>query len=69
MPHNRTETGLSVVTEAHVSYTTVAEHLNDCISSIRALAAGKDIPLPETSDLFLEINDTNICNYWLTLVR
>ena len=62
--HNRTETGLSVVTEAHVSDTTVTERLNNCINSIRALAAEKDTPLPETSDLFLDINDTNTCNYW-----
>ena len=63
--HNRTETGLSVVTEAHVSDTTVTESLNDFITSIRALAAEKDTLLPETSDLFLEINDdANTCNYW-----
>jgi len=62
--HYRTETGLSVVTEAYVSNTTVTEHLNNCINSIRALAAEKDFPLPETSDLFLDINDTNTCSYW-----
>jgi len=62
--HNRTDTGLSVVTEAHVSNTTVTERLNNCINSIRALAAEKDFPLSETSDLFLDINDTNTCNYW-----
>ena len=63
--HNRTETGLSVVTEAKVSDSVVTERLNHCIGSIRALASEKDIPLPETSDLFLEINDdANTCNYW-----
>ena len=62
--HNRTEGGLSVVTKAHVSDTTVAQRLNDCISAIRALAAEKGIPLPETSDLFMDINGTNTCNCW-----
>jgi len=63
--HNRTETGLSLVTEAHVFDTTVAESLNDCLNAIRTLATEKDVFLPETSDLFLEFdNDANECKYW-----
>ncbi|SRR5712691_12689876 len=63
--HNRTETGLSLVTEAHVSDTTVAERLHDCLTSIRTLATEKDVLLPETLDLFLEIDsDAKECNYW-----
>jgi len=64
--HNQTDTGLSLVTEAQVSDTTVAERLNVCLNAIRTLATEKDVLLPETSDLFLEIdNDANECKYWL----
>ena len=63
--HNRTETGFSVVTEASVSDRVVTERLNTCIGFIRALATEKDVLLPETSDLFLELNDAaNTCGYW-----
>ncbi len=63
--HNKTENGLSLVTEAHVSDPMVAERLDDWVGYIRAVAAEKDVYLPETSDLFLEFDEnTGTCSYW-----
>jgi hypothetical protein len=63
--HNKTENGLCLVTEAHVSDPIVAERLDDWVGYIRAVAAEKDVYLPETSDLFLEIDENaGTCSYW-----
>ncbi|KAH9979757.1 hypothetical protein BJV74DRAFT_120386 [Russula compacta] len=63
--HNRTEAGFSIVTEAHVSHPGVAAQLDNVLAIIRARAAEKDVHLPETSDLFLDIDpNSGKCNYW-----
>jgi hypothetical protein len=54
-----------LVTEARVSDPLVAERLEEWLDGIRVLASEKDVQLPDTSDLFLEIDDdAGTCNYW-----
>jgi hypothetical protein len=63
--HNRTEAGFSLITEAHALDCMVAERLEEWVGVIRVLAAEKDLQLPETTDLFLEIDDhSKTCSYW-----
>jgi hypothetical protein len=63
--YNQTEVGFSLVTEAHVSDPAVAERLDEWVSLIRTLASEKDIHLPETTDLFLDVDDNaGTCSYW-----
>jgi hypothetical protein len=63
--HNNMRDGISVVTEAHVTDPRVAEQLEGCLAIIRALAAKQDIHFPETTELFLEIDQNpRKCTYW-----
>ncbi|KAN0116201.1 hypothetical protein V8E52_006258 [Russula decolorans] len=63
--YNTAEDGVSVVTEAHVTDSNVAEQLEACLAMLRVLAAEENVHLPATTDLFLEIDqDTETCSYW-----
>jgi hypothetical protein len=62
---NDTETGVTLVTEAHVTDPGVAEQLEDCFAMIQALASKEGVHLPETTDLFLEFDqNSRNCSYW-----
>ncbi|KAH9998654.1 hypothetical protein BJV77DRAFT_940470 [Russula vinacea] len=63
--HNNMGDGISVVTEAHVTDPGVAEQLEGCLAIIRVLAAKQDIHFPETTELFLEIDqNSGKYSYW-----
>lgn len=63
--HNRTEAGFSLITEASALECVIAERLEEWVGVIRVLAAEKDLQLPESTDLFLEIDDNSgTCSYW-----
>ena len=63
--HNNMGDGFSVVTEAHVTDPRVAEQLEGCLAIIRVLAAKQDIRFPETTELFLEIDqNSGKYSYW-----
>jgi hypothetical protein len=63
--HNKSEEGLSVVTEADVVDSGVAEQIDGWRAFILARATEENIRLSEFSDLFLEVEpNTGDCNYW-----
>jgi hypothetical protein len=56
---------MSVVTEAYVTELGVAEQLEGWLVTIRALAAKENVHIPQTTDLFLELDqDLGSCSYW-----
>jgi hypothetical protein len=61
----RTPDGISVVTEARVTDSGVADQLDSYLAVVLDLAAKKNVRILETSDLFLEIDqDSGSCYYW-----
>ena len=63
--HYYTACGISVVTEAYVAESGVAEQLEGWVATIRALAAKENVHILQTTDLFLEIDqDSGSCSYW-----
>ncbi|KAI0296416.1 hypothetical protein BC826DRAFT_968067 [Russula brevipes] len=63
--HSRTPEGISIVTEAHVNDSGVARQIDRYVAVVRDLATKKNVHIPETSDLFLEIDrDSGSCYYW-----
>ncbi|KAI0296409.1 hypothetical protein BC826DRAFT_233266 [Russula brevipes] len=64
--HNRTEEGISVVTEADVNHPEVADRIDACLAEIRALAAEKDVEIPDSADVFIELDPhSGACYYWI----
>jgi len=63
--YNRSEEGLSVVTEADVVDPGVAEQVEGWRAFILARATEENIRLSDSSDLFLEVEpNSGDCNYW-----
>ncbi|KAH9003468.1 hypothetical protein EDB86DRAFT_3100033 [Lactarius hatsudake] len=64
--HIKSQTGITVVTEANVAGPGVADQLNAWLAVIYDTINEEHAPLLDCSDLFLEIHqDAGICNYYL----
>jgi hypothetical protein len=56
---------MSVVTEAYVTERGVAEQLEGWLTTIQSLAAKENVHIPQTTDLFLELDqESGSCSYW-----
>jgi hypothetical protein len=63
--HIESQTGITVITEAHVTEPGVSDQLNAWLAVIYDVITEEHITLPESSHLFLEIHqDSSTCNYY-----
>ncbi|KAH9074247.1 hypothetical protein EDB83DRAFT_2355675 [Lactarius deliciosus] len=63
--HTKAQAGITVVTEARVTEPGVPDQLNVWLHIICDMISEEQIPIPESSDLFLEIHqDLGACNYY-----
>ncbi|KAH9003462.1 hypothetical protein EDB86DRAFT_3218122 [Lactarius hatsudake] len=63
--HTKAQAGITVVTEARVTEPGVPDQLNVWLHIIYDMISEKQIPIPQSSDLFLEIHqDLGACNYY-----
>lgn len=61
----KSQTGITIVTEANISECGVSDQLNTWLSVICNMAVEKHAHIPEASHLFLEIHqDAGTCNYY-----
>jgi hypothetical protein len=63
--HIKSQAGIAVITEAHVTEPGVSDQLNAWLAVIYDIITEENITLPESSNLFLELHqDSNTCNYY-----
>ena len=63
--HTKSQAGITMVTEAHVTEPGIPDQLNAWLAVIRDVINEEHITIPESSHLFLEIlQDSNTCNYY-----
>jgi len=62
--HSKAQAGITLVTEAHITEPRVLDQLNAWLALICDVIAEGHINLPETSNLFLEIQEDSSCNYY-----
>jgi len=63
--HIESQTGITLITEAHVTEPGVSDQLNAWLAVIHNVITEEHITLPESSHLFLEIHqDSSTCNYY-----
>jgi len=63
--HIKSQAGITLVTEAHITEPGVSDQLNAWLAVIHDVITEGHVTLPETSHLFLEIHqDSDTCNYY-----
>ncbi|KAF8273489.1 hypothetical protein EI94DRAFT_1716017 [Lactarius quietus] len=63
--HIKSQAGITLVTEAHITEPGVSDQLNSWLTVIYDTIAEEHVPVSETSHLFLEIHqESGTCNYY-----